>query len=81
MTTRPTRRERYERARRRRSNVIATVSTVVVVGALIILIPMSPGWDRVRQAFFDGDVFRRELSRVARERSGSTSRSCCGRRP
>jgi polar amino acid transport system permease protein len=66
MTTRPTRRERYERARRRRSNVIATVSTVVVVGALIILIPMSPGWDRVRQSFFDGDVFRESFPGLLR---------------
>ncbi len=66
MTTRPTRRERYERARRRRSNVIATVSTIVVIGALIILIPMSPGWDRVRQAFFDGDVFRESFPGLLR---------------
>ena len=57
MSDRPTRRERYERARRRRSTVIATISTVVVVGALIILVPLTPGWERVRQAFFDGDVF------------------------
>ena len=57
MTDRPTRRERYERARRRRSAVVATVSTVVVVGALIVLVPLTPGWERVRQAFFDGDVF------------------------
>ena len=57
MSDRPTRRERYERARRRRSVIVATVSTVVVVGALIVLIPLTPGWERVRQAFFDGDVF------------------------
>jgi polar amino acid transport system permease protein len=57
MSDRPTRRERYERARRRRSVIVATISTVVVVGALIILIPLTPGWERVRQAFFDGDVF------------------------
>jgi polar amino acid transport system permease protein len=57
MSDRPTRRERYERARRRRSVAIATFSTVVVVGSLIILIPLTPGWERVRQAFFDGDVF------------------------
>ena len=57
MSDRPTRRERYERARRRRSVVIATVSTVAVVGAMIVLIPLTPGWERVRQAFFDGDVF------------------------
>lgn len=57
MPDRPTRRERYERARRRRSVVIAAISTIVVVGALIVLIPLTPGWERVRQAFFDGDVF------------------------
>ncbi len=57
MSDRPTRRERYERARGRRSIAIATVSTVVVVGALVVLIPLTPGWGRVRQAFFDGDVF------------------------
>lgn len=57
MSDQPTRRERYERARRRRSVVIATASTIVVVGALVVLIPRAPGWDRVRQAFFDGDVF------------------------
>jgi polar amino acid transport system permease protein len=57
MNDRPTRRERYERARRRRSVVVATVSTVVVVGALIVAIPLTPGWERVQQAFFDGDVF------------------------
>lgn len=57
MSDRPTRRERYERARRRRSVVIAAISTIVVVGALIVLIPLTPGWERVRQAFFDGDVF------------------------
>ncbi len=57
MPDRPTRRERYERARRRRSVVIAAISTIVVVGALIVLVPLTPGWERVRQAFFDGDVF------------------------
>jgi polar amino acid transport system permease protein len=57
MSPRPTRRERYERARRRRSAAIATLSTVVVVTALIVIIPRTPGWERVRQAFFDGDVF------------------------
>jgi polar amino acid transport system permease protein len=57
MSDRPTRRERYERARRRRSTAIATLSTVIVVTALVVIIPRTPGWERVRQAFFDGDVF------------------------
>lgn len=53
----PTRRELYERTRRRRSIIIATISTIVVVAALVILVPKAPGWGKVRQAFFDGDVF------------------------
>jgi len=57
MTDRSTRREIYERSRRRRSIFIATTSTIVVVAAMIVLVPMAPGWDRVRQSFFDGDVF------------------------
>ncbi len=52
-----TRRQAYERARRRRGNLIAAASTIVVVGALIVLIPLTPRWDRVRQSFFDGDIF------------------------
>jgi polar amino acid transport system permease protein len=66
MTDRPTRRELYERAQRRRSNVIAVISTVIVVGALIVLIPLTPGWDRVRQSFFDGDVFVDSFPRLLR---------------
>ena len=66
MTNGPTRRELYERAQRRRSNVIATVSTIIVVGALIVLVPMTPGWGRVRQAFFDGDVFVDSFPRLVR---------------
>jgi polar amino acid transport system permease protein len=62
MTDRPTRRELYERARRRRSNLIAAISTILVVAALVVFVPMAPGWGRVRQAFFDGDVFRESFS-------------------
>ncbi len=53
-----TRRQAYDRARRRRAVIIATTSTVLVVVALVILIPLTPRWDRVRQSFFDGDVLR-----------------------
>jgi polar amino acid transport system permease protein len=64
MNDRPTRRELYLRARRRRSNVIATISTIVVVAAVVVLVPMAPGWGRVRQAFFDGDVFVESFPRL-----------------
>jgi polar amino acid transport system permease protein len=53
----PTRRQRYLRAQRRRSMIIAGVSTVVVVGLLVALVPQAPGWARVRRSFFDGEQF------------------------
>lgn len=53
----PTRRELYEAGVRRRSNRIALISTVSVVLALIILIPLAPGWEAVQRAFFNGRVF------------------------
>lgn len=64
MTDRLTRRAAYERAQRRRSVIIATVSTIVVVAALIALVPRAPRWPRVRQAFFDGDVFTDSFPRL-----------------
>jgi polar amino acid transport system permease protein len=53
----PTRRQLYERSRRRRATAIAATSTVIAVVAVIVLVPRTPGWPKVRQSFFDGDVF------------------------
>ena len=61
-----TRRAVYERRRRTRSIVIATASTIIVLVALIVLVPLAPGWGSVRQAFFDGDVFVDSFPRLLR---------------
>jgi polar amino acid transport system permease protein len=53
-----TRREEYDRRQRRRSVAVAAASTVAVLVALIVLVPLTPGWDDVRRSFFDGEVFR-----------------------
>lgn len=53
---RSTLRRDYERRLRRRSILIAVVSTAVVLAALVVLIPRTPGWYKVRRSFFDGDV-------------------------
>jgi polar amino acid transport system permease protein len=45
------------RARSLRGGAIAAVSTVVVLGALAILILTSPGWPVFRDSFFDPEVF------------------------
>ncbi len=51
-----TRRQRYEAAQRRRSAIIAATSTVLVVLAIVVLVPMTPGWDKVQRSFFNGQT-------------------------
>lgn len=58
------RRAEFDRRQRRRSTLVASVSTVLVVAALILLVPLAPGWDKVQRSFFDVDNFRRSLPRL-----------------
>lgn len=49
-------RRRSVRARQaRRRTTVAVVSSVLVIGALVVLLVTSPGWDVVRSTFFDVD--------------------------
>jgi polar amino acid transport system permease protein len=52
-----TRRQRYERQQLLRSIAMATLSTVVFAGALILLITQMESWPRVRDTFFNGGIF------------------------
>lgn len=61
-----TRRQVYERAVRRRSLAIAATSTVLVVAAIIILVPLAPGWEAVQKSFFNAEVFTRTFPKLAR---------------
>lgn len=54
-------RAEYFRRQRRRSLLIASISTITVVGLLVILVPRAPGWDRVRTSFFNGERFREDF--------------------
>ncbi|MEO1641438.1 MAG: amino acid ABC transporter permease [Pseudomonadota bacterium] len=51
-----TRRQQYEAQQRRRSLLIAGTSTVLAVLAVVILVPMTPGWEKVQRSFFNGGV-------------------------
>jgi len=51
-----TRREEYERGQRRRGIAIATVSTIVAVGAVVLIVPRAPRWEQVKKSFFDWDL-------------------------
>jgi polar amino acid transport system permease protein len=58
------RRAAYERARKRRSTVVATVSSLAVVTAIVVLVPKMPRWDRVHESFFNGERFSDSLPRL-----------------
>ena len=60
----PSRRAAYDIEQRHRSTLVASVSTVLVVAAIILLVPLTPGWDRVRASFFDWDTFTESLPKL-----------------
>jgi polar amino acid transport system permease protein len=48
-----------------RSVAIAVVSTIVFVAVAAVVVVNSPGWDEVRQFFFNGERFRESFPKVA----------------
>ena len=48
-----------------RSVAIAVVSTIVFIAVVAVLVVNSPGWDEVRQFFFNGERFRESFPKVA----------------
>ncbi|EBA02645.1 putative glutamine ABC transporter permease protein [Rhodobacterales bacterium HTCC2150] len=59
-----TRRERYEAQKRRRGMVVAAISTLFVVVALVVLVPMTPGWEKVQKSFFNGAVLAKSFPKL-----------------
>ncbi len=59
-----TRRQAYESRQRRRSVIIAASSTVLVVLALVLLVPLTPGWDKVQKSFFNGAVLAKSFPKL-----------------
>ena len=53
----PTRRQVYEARVRRRAALVAGGSSLAVLLALFVLIPLAPGWPAVKKSFFNADVF------------------------
>lgn len=60
--------ERNRRLIRKKQNLrsvgISILSTVVLVGVIVITLAMSPGWPRVRETFFSGKYFMISLPSV-----------------
>jgi len=59
-----TRREAYEARQRRRSLIVAASSTIAVVAAIMIFVPMAPGWEKVQRSFFNGDVLAQTFPKL-----------------
>jgi polar amino acid transport system permease protein len=57
-------REAAKRAKARRSQLIAAVSSVIVIGGLATLVLTSPGWPSVRETFFSWSEFRNAFPEV-----------------
>jgi polar amino acid transport system permease protein len=56
---RPTRRQAYEARARRRALLVAACSSATVLLAILVLVPLAPGWEAVERSFFNGEVFAR----------------------
>jgi polar amino acid transport system permease protein len=48
-----------------RSTLVALVSTIVVFGAIALIVVNSPGWESVKASFFDGKIFWSSLPDIA----------------
>lgn len=59
-----TRREAYEQRVRRRSLLVAGSSTAFVILLVVVLIPMAPGWERVKSSFFNWEVAAKTYSKL-----------------
>jgi len=59
-----TRRQRYDIQQKRRALLVASASTVFVVVALVVLVPLTPGWEKVQKSFFNGAVLAKTFPRL-----------------
>ena len=59
-----TRRQAFERKLKRRALILAGSSTLVVLAAIILLVPLTPGWERVKHSFFNWDIFVRTFPKL-----------------
>lgn len=64
-STRARRRE-FERRQRTRSIAIAALSSAVVVTLVVVLVPKTEGWQKVRRTFFSWPDFRHAISQIWR---------------
>ncbi len=59
-------REDYARRAKTRSLAIAAASTLTVVLAVVLLVPLAPGWDAVQKSFFSAEIFAETFPKLFR---------------
>lgn len=59
-----TRRAEYEARQKRRALIIASASTLLVALAVLVLVPMAPGWIAVQKSFFSWEIFVRTFPKM-----------------
>ncbi|MGX9356412.1 amino acid ABC transporter permease [Roseobacteraceae bacterium S113] len=59
-----TRRQIFEERQKRRSLLIAGTSTILVILAIYILVPLAPGWEKVQRSFFNGAVLAQTFPKL-----------------
>ena len=57
MTTSAAARRDHERRAKQRGIAVAGLSTAAILTAVIVLVPLAPGWPAVKKSFFNGEVF------------------------
>jgi len=58
------RRQEYETRLRRKSLLVAGVSTALVVLAIVLLVPLAPGWEGVKSSFFNAEIFAKTFPKL-----------------
>jgi polar amino acid transport system permease protein len=58
------RRQIIEARQHRRSVTIATISTLVMLVAVCVIVPLAPGWERVKASFFNWEVFAKTFPKL-----------------
>lgn len=56
MNNRSAARVAFDKRQKRKGLIIATVSSVLVLAAVIVLVPLAPGWEKVQSSFFNGEI-------------------------
>lgn len=56
MTTRSAARIAFDKKQKRKGLAVATLSSLLALMTVVVLVPKAPGWEKVRNSFFNGEI-------------------------